>query len=266
MQAWHHGPEEQGLAEYHMPPSRVYARDTNVGSFLCWYNAVNGVPSCGSKYLLQTVLREHWNWTSHNNYIASNYNSCECSGRSSDIKGAVNSGALTEATMNRALTRQHEGLVRAGYFDGPASQYASLGTSSVNTPVAKQLALQAVIDSIVILKNNGTLPIKAGIKVAMVGFWADDKIKLRGSYSSPPPYLITPVAATKDIGITVNVANDNTDAAVAAALPLARNSPDSYPNAVQPFGYGLHYTTFKPSYGTFSETLAIADLTDGCKE
>jgi len=404
----------QELAEYHMPPFRVCARDMNVGSFMCSYNAVNGVPSCGSKYLLQTVLREHWNWTSHNNYITSDCegvadlfrghkyssslaagtaaafnagmdNSCEYSGGSSDIKGAVNSGALTEATMNRALTRQYEGLVRAGYFDGSASQYASLGASSVNTPAAKQLALQAVTDSVVMLKNDGTLPIKAGIKVAMVGFWADDKTKLRGGYSGPPPYLITPVAAAKDMGITVNVANGNTDAAVAAAQksdvilyfggldtdsaaegkdrtaiawpsaqltlieklaglgkqlviiqmgdqvdnsPLLKNKgvgsilwaswpgqeggsglmqlitgkkspagrlpvtqyPSSYtslamtdmnlrpsgsnpgrtymwyPNAVQPFGYGLHYTTFEPSFGTFSETLAIADLTAGCKE
>ncbi|KAM7216124.1 beta-xylosidase [Rhypophila decipiens] len=236
----------QELVEYYMPPFRVCARDMNVGSFMCSYNAVNGVPSCGSKYLLQTILREHWNWTSHNNYITSDCegvadlsrghkfspslaagtaaafnagmdNSCEYSGGSSDIKGAVNSGALSEATMNRALTRQYEGLVRAGYFDGSASQYASLGASHVNTDAAKKLALQSVVDSVVLLKNNGTLPLKAGAKVAMVGFWADDKTKLRGGYSGPPPYLITPVGAAKDLGLIVTTASGTSaDAYVSA--------------------------------------------------
>ncbi|KAK0752952.1 beta-xylosidase [Schizothecium vesticola] len=404
----------QELAEYYMPPFRVCARDRNVGSFMCSYNAVNGVPSCASKYLLQTVLREHWNWTSHNNYITSDCegvadlfrghkyspslaagtaaafnagmdNSCEYSGGSSDIKGAVNSGALTEATLDRALKRQYEGLVRAGYFDASAAQFASLGASHVNTDTAKKLALQAVTDSVVMLKNDGTLPIKKGLKVAVVGFWANDTTKLRGGYSGPPPYLITPVAAAKDMGVAVNAANGDADAATAAAqksdvilyfggldtgsaaegkdrtaitwpaaqltlidklaslekplviiqmgdqvdnsallknkgvnsilwaswpgqeggsgimqLIMGTKSPAGrlpvtqypasytslamtdmnlrpggsnpgrtymwYPNAVQPFGYGLHYTTFAPSFGTFAETLAIADLTTGCTE
>ena len=407
----------QELAEYYMPPFRVCARDMNVGSFMCSYNAVNGVPSCGSKYLLQTILREHWNWTSHNNYITSDCegvadlsrghkyssslaagtaaafnagmdNSCEYSGGSSDIKGAVSSGALTEATLNRALTRQYEGLVRAGYFDGSASQYASLGASAVNTDAAKKLALQAVVDSVVMLKNDGnTLPIKPNAKVAMVGFWADDKTKLRGGYSGPPPYLITPVGAAKDLGITINSASGtSTDAITSAAQksdiiiyfggldtsaaaegkdrtsiawpsdqlaaidklaalnkpliivqmgdqvdnsPLLRNTrvgailwaswpgqeggsglmqlitgkkspagrlpvtqyPSNYtslamtdmnlrpagsnpgrtymwyPNAVQPFGYGLHYTTFSPAVdSSFPSTLSISDLIANCKE
>ncbi|KAK1756734.1 beta-xylosidase [Echria macrotheca] len=405
----------QELAEYYMPPFRVCARDMNVGSFMCSYNSVNGIPSCANKYLLQTILREHWNWTSSNNYITSDCegvadisgghkyarnlaagtalafnagmdNSCEYSGGSSDIKGAVNSGALTEATLNQALTRQYEGLVRAGYFDSTAAQYASLGATDVNTDPAKQLALQAVTDGVVMLKNDGTLPIKAGVKVAMVGFWADDKSKLRGGYSGPPPYLVTPVQAATSLGITVNAVNGSSTGPVTTAAknsdvilyfggldttaaaegqdrtkitwpadqlaliqslsamgkPLVviqmgdqvdnsallqnkgvnsilwaswpgqeggsgimqlisgKKSPAGrlpvtqypanyttlpmtdmnlrpsgsnpgrtymwYPNAVQPFGYGLHYTTFAPSVGAFPSTLAIADLTASCKE
>ncbi|KAK4445895.1 glycoside hydrolase family 3 protein [Podospora aff. communis PSN243] len=405
----------QELAEYYMPPFRVCARDLNVGSFMCAYNAVNGVPSCGSKYLLQTILREHWNWTSHNNYITSDCegvadlftghkfspslaaatadafnagmdSSCEYSGGSSDIRGAVNQGLLSEATMNRALTRLYEGLVRAGYFDASAAEYYSLGKQHVNTKEAQQLALQSVVDSVVMLKNEGALPVKAGAKLAMIGFWADDTTKLRGGYSGPPPYLVSPVSAAKTFGLTYTAVNGTTDAAVTAAqqsdvilyfggldtssaaegrdrtslawpsaqltfidrlsalgkpivviqmgdqvdnTPLLKNKavssilwaswpgmeggtglmqlitgkkspagrlpvtqyPASYssvpmtdmnlrpsgssnpgrtymwfPNPVQAFGYGLHYTTFSPSVGSFPATLATADLATGCKE
>jgi beta-D-xylosidase 4 len=52
-------------------PFQQCARDSKVGSIMCAYNAVNGVPSCANKYLMDTILRGHWNWTKQNNYITS---------------------------------------------------------------------------------------------------------------------------------------------------------------------------------------------------
>lgn len=109
-------------------------------------------------------MREHWGWTADNNYVTSDCeavadiafnhhyapnnaagtadafnagtdNSCEYSG-SSDIPGAWASGALNESTVDRALLRLYEGLVRTGYFDGTTAEYASIGWSDVNTPMA----------------------------------------------------------------------------------------------------------------------------------
>ncbi|KAI0392078.1 beta-xylosidase [Xylariaceae sp. FL0594] len=247
----------QELAEYYMQPFQQCARDSKVGSIMCSYNALNGVPTCANSYLMDTILRDHWNWTESNNYITSDceavadvsvnhhfaatnaegtamcFNagmdtSCEYSG-SSDIPGAWKSGALNETTVDRALTRLYEGLVRAGYFDGKKAVYASLGAKDLNTPEAQRLALQAAADGIVMLKNDGTLPLKKqSTKLAMVGFWADDQKKLQGGYSGKAPYLHTPVYAAQQLGYTVNVAGgpilqttaakDNwTDDAVAAA-------------------------------------------------
>lgn len=61
----------QDLSEYYVRPFQTCARDANVGSIMCSYNAVNGVPSCADPYLLQTVLREHWGWTSEEQYVTS---------------------------------------------------------------------------------------------------------------------------------------------------------------------------------------------------
>jgi beta-D-xylosidase 4 len=38
---------------------------------MCSYNAVNGVPSCADNYLLQTVLREYWEWTAEDQWVTS---------------------------------------------------------------------------------------------------------------------------------------------------------------------------------------------------
>jgi beta-D-xylosidase 4 len=253
----------QDLAEYYLQPFQQCARDSKVGSFMCSYNSVNGVPACANKYLLQTILREHWNWTSENQYVTSDCeavqdislnhhyastnaagtalafnagtdSSCEYAS-SSDIPGAWQSKQLTEATVDRALRRLYEGLVRAGYFDGAKALYASLGWSDVNTPQAQQLALQATVDGIVMLKNDGTLPLKLDSRsnVAMIGFWANDSTKLQGGYSGKAPYLRTPVYAAQQMGLTPNVATGPVQQATSAndnwtANALAAASKSDY--------------------------------------
>lgn len=38
---------------------------------MCSYNALNGVPTCADSYILQTILRDHWNWTGDGYYVTS---------------------------------------------------------------------------------------------------------------------------------------------------------------------------------------------------
>ncbi|KAF2197733.1 glycoside hydrolase [Delitschia confertaspora ATCC 74209] len=417
---------QQDLAEYYLQPFQQCARDSKVGSFMCSYNSINGVPACANTFLMGTILRDHWKWTDDNNYITSDCeavldvsvnhhyapsnaagtaltfnagmdSSCEYSG-SSDIPGAWSTGALNETTVDRALNRLYHGLVRAGYFDGPAAVYAKLGASNVNTKAAQQLAREAASDGIVMLKNDKTLPLdlKRGSKVAMIGFWASDDSKIRGGYSGPAPFLHSPVYAAQQLGLSVktstgpilqsNAANDNwtTDAltaakgsdyilyfggqdtsaaaegmdrlslawpeaqvtlvkklsglgkplvviqmgdmldntplltnkgvnsilwaswpgqdggpavmdiivgakAVAGRLPVTQyptnytdlpmtdmnlrpsaSSPGRtyrwYPTPIQSFGYGLHYTSFKVSFGTFGRRFSIQDLLKACSD
>ncbi|KAK3305651.1 glycoside hydrolase superfamily [Chaetomium strumarium] len=258
----------QDLTEYYLAPFQQCARDSRVGSIMCAYNAVNGVPSCANAYLLQTVLREHWNWTEHDNYVTSDCEavldvsanhhyaptnaagtamcfeagidtSCEYTS-SSDIPGASAQRLLTWSTVDRALRRLYQGLVRTGYFDGAESPHAALGWADVNTPESQRLALQAAVDGIVLLRNDGTLPLPVDghnnltrpPKVAMIGFWADAPEKLSGGYSGTPAFLRSPAFAARQAGWQVKTAGgpvlqgegSANDSWTAPALDAARDA------------------------------------------
>ncbi|KAH7186172.1 glycoside hydrolase superfamily [Fusarium flagelliforme] len=211
-------------------------RDSKVGSIMCAYNSVNGIPACANSYLQETLLRQHWNWTHTNNWITSdcgamqdiwqfhNYtktgaeaakvafengqdSSCEYE-TTKDISDSYEQGLLTEKVMDRSLQRLFEGLVHTGFFDGDKAEYASLDFDNVNTKHAQSLALKSAVRGAVLLKNDGTLPlkIKKDESVALIGFWADDEKKLQGGYSGPAPYRRTPAYAAKMLGLKTNVA------------------------------------------------------------
>jgi beta-D-xylosidase 4 len=44
---------------------------------MCSYNSVNGVPTCASSYFLQTILRDHWNWTAEQQWVTSDCDAVE---------------------------------------------------------------------------------------------------------------------------------------------------------------------------------------------
>ncbi|KAK0732205.1 glycoside hydrolase superfamily [Lasiosphaeris hirsuta] len=243
----------QDLAEYYLPPFQQCARDSKVGSIMCSYNAVNGVPACANSYLIDTILRKHWNWTDENQYVVSDCdavyylgnangghrykssyaaaigasleagcdNMCWATdGTQPNAAPAFSSKLFSQETLDKAILRQYQGLVKAGLFDGPNGMYRKLGAPDVNTQAAKDLALRAAQEGIVLLKNNGILPIalnSSGTSVAMVGFWANTADKMLGGYSGSPPFNHDPVAAAKAMGITTNFVNG----------PLTQSSADT---------------------------------------
>ncbi|EAQ87168.1 hypothetical protein CHGG_03787 [Chaetomium globosum CBS 148.51] len=112
--------------------------------------------------------------------------------------GASSQGLLSWDTVDRALRRLYQGIIRVGYFDGDQSPHAKLGWSDVNQPEAQRLALQVAAEGIVLLKNDGTLPIPAKKpNVAMIGFWADAGDKLSGG-SAKDTWTEGALAAAQD--------------------------------------------------------------------
>jgi beta-D-xylosidase 4 len=160
---------------------------------------------------------------------------CEVAGYppATDVVGAYNQSLLSEKTIDTALRRLYEGLTRAGYFD-PAAQdpYRSISWSDVNTLQAQALALQSAADGIVLVKNNGALPMSLkGKSVAIIGHWSNATNQMLGGYSGIPPYYHNPVYAAQRLNLTYRVASGpvaqnstSTDTWTTAAIDAASKS------------------------------------------
>jgi len=221
----------QDLSEYYMQPFQQCARDTKVASIMCSYNAINGVPACANSYTIQSVLRGHWNWTADENYITSDCTAIQnmftdhhaFDTRQQTVAAALNAGVdvdcgyynptflpsaysmglVEEATLDRSLLRLYSGLVKAGYFDPPNSPWRSVGWSNVSTPEAEGLALKVAEEGIVLLKNDGTLPLipptDRNMTLLLAGGWINATTQLQGNYAGPARTLISPWMALQNV-------------------------------------------------------------------
>ncbi|PGH02015.1 hypothetical protein AJ79_07753 [Helicocarpus griseus UAMH5409] len=226
------------MTEYYMPPFKTCARDSAVGSFMCSYNSVNGMPACANSYLLQDILRDHWGWNAADQWITGDCGAVgdiwEHHGYAGDgieaaalalkagtdldcgttylqfLPGALEAGLVEESDFDRALARLYTSLIRLGYFDDPAQQpYRQLGWADVNTDAAQELAYEAAAAGIVLIKNdNGILPLNPQTSghIALIGPYANATTQLQGNYFGAAPYLHSPLHGAERAGFTVTYA------------------------------------------------------------
>ncbi len=120
---------------------------------------------------------------------------------SQHTQAALDKQTIVEADIDRALGRTFNVLVRLGYFDPPEQQpYRQLSKADVDTNEARQLALEAAQESIVLLKNtNKALPLNLNQlknkKIALIGPTADATELMQGNYYGRAPFLIDPITA-----------------------------------------------------------------------
>ncbi|KAM5530909.1 hypothetical protein V8D89_015441 [Ganoderma adspersum] len=200
---------QQDLSEYYLPSFQTCVRDAKVASVMCSYNAVNGIPSCANKFLLQDVLRDHWGFgdpvqVATDALLAGTDVDCGIF-FSIFLPDALARGLVSTADLKQALVRQYASLVRLGYFDPPESQpFRQLGWTDVNTPEAQQLARTAAVEGIVLLKNDGTLPFSPSVrKIALVGPWGNATTAMQGNYFGVAPFLISPFQGAQEAGFEV---------------------------------------------------------------
>ena len=118
-----------------------------------------------------------------------------------------------------------------GYFDPPAGQpFRQLSWNDVNTKEAQQLAYQAAVEGIVLLKNDGILPLDGSTtKVAIIGPWANATVQMQGNYFGPAPFLISPYQGAQNAGYETTYAlgtgiNSTSDSGFAEALAAAQDA------------------------------------------
>ncbi len=205
------------LEDTYLPAFRAALVDGHAGSVMCAYNRIDGQPACASDLLLKEHLRGAWGFKGYVvsdcdavKDIADNHKYApdsgaavaaamragvdnECNGETlGDTAGldtryreALNRDLITEADVDQSLVRLFTARYRNGDLPGLAGAPKALPTSVVGAPEHRQLALAAAERSMVLLKNDGILPLKPGVKLAVIGPLGDATRVLRGNYSSP---------------------------------------------------------------------------------
>ena len=205
------------LEDTYLPAFRAAIVDAKAGSIMCAYNRINGQPACGSDLLMKEHLRGAWGFkgyvvsdcdavtdiSQHHKYApdpaaavavalkAGTDNECntqtlgDVPGLDARYREAWQRGLISTDDIDGALVRLFAARYRNGDLAG-LSQRATNNTpvTAIDTPAHRDLALQAATKSLVLLKNDGVLPLKAGVKVAVIGPLADATRVLRGNYSS----------------------------------------------------------------------------------
>ncbi|KAJ0970111.1 hypothetical protein J5N97_022988 [Dioscorea zingiberensis] len=203
---------EQDMEDTYQPPFRSCIEDGKASCLMCSYNQVNGVPACARRDLLDKA-RGEWGFrgyvTSDCDAVAIIYEDQKYAKSPEDAvadvlkagmdincgtyllrhtESAVKMGKVKEEDIDRALFNLFSVQLQLGLFDGdPEKQrFGRLGTHDVCTEEHRQLALEAVRQGIVLLKNEGNfLPLQKGKvnSLAIIGPAADDTEILGGDYT-----------------------------------------------------------------------------------
>ena len=112
---------------------------------------------------------------------------------------AYQQGLLKESEIDTALVRLFTARMKLGMFDPPAMvPYSKINEKELESAEHRALARTLANESMVLLKNDGTLPLKRGaIKIAVVGPLADQTRYLLGNYNGTPTHTVSVLEGLK---------------------------------------------------------------------
>lgn len=121
------------------------------------------------------------------------------------LGSAYNQSLFSMSTLDRSLARRYASLVTLGYFDPPKNQpYRQYNFTDVSTTDSEVLALRAAEEGIVLLKNDGVLPLGPSVKkIALIGPWAAATTQMQGNYAGIAPYLHSLTYAAQEANFSV---------------------------------------------------------------
>jgi beta-glucosidase len=263
--AVHSGPESQrhtfdvhpsprDLEETYLAAFRATVVDGHVKSVMCAYNAIDTFAACANKNLLVDHLRKAWGF---NGFVVSDCAaimdvtnghknapdithaaaisleagtdlSCSIWAPGFDKLGdAVRQNLVSEALVTQAAERLYTARIQLGMFDPQGSNPLDKIPFSANASDANRaVALKAAEETIVLLKNDGTLPLKkAPASIAVVGPEADLIFALEGNYNGVPLHPVEPVdgIAAQFPGAQIHYAQGST-LAEGAKVPVPRSA------------------------------------------
>jgi beta-glucosidase len=210
-------PSERDLHETYLPAFRDLVAEGKAASVMGAYNRVNGESASASQRLLQDILRKEWGFAG---YVVSDCGAIddiharhklvatpeeaaalgvtkgcdlECGNVYRTLGKALARGLLEEADLDVAVGRLMLARMKLGMFD-PAERvrYAQTPYGVNDAPEHERLARRVAQESIVLLKNDGLLPLRRDVgTIAVVGPTADDLMSLLGNYNGTPARPVT---------------------------------------------------------------------------
>lgn len=226
--AVHSGPERlrhefdakasmKDMRETYLPAFKALVTEAHVEAVMCAYNRTNSEVCCGNTFLLQDVLRDEWKFKGHvvsdcgaiedfykgHKVVANSAEaaalavkrgvSLDCGGEYASLIDAVKQKLITEKEIDSALAILLRTKMKLGIFDPAASNpYSKISANVINSAEHRALSKEVALKSIVLLKNNGALPLKNDLKKYFVtGPNAADVMSLIGNYYGVNPQMVT---------------------------------------------------------------------------
>jgi len=233
--------------------------ENKVAGVMCAYNRLEGQPCCGNDRLMIDILRKDWGFEGYvtsdcgaiDNFYKTHKTHPDAVSASADavfhgtdvdcgreaylgLKKAVETGIIPESQIDVSLRRLFEVRFRLGMFDPPEKNpYSQIDSTALEAQAHKDLALKMTRQSIVLLKNDGILPInKENLKkIAVIGPNIDKPEVQLSNYNGFPSRIITPLDGIKDeLGNRVKIYADtvigyygDTPASFASVLKKIKN-------------------------------------------
>lgn len=224
-------PSTRDLYETYLPAFEALVKEGQVDAVMGAYNRVYGESASASRFLLRDVLRRDWGfkgyvvsdcwaivdvWKNHKivatreqaaALAVKNGTELECGEEYSTLPDAVRKGFITEAEIDAALTRLFAARMRLGMFDPPEMvRWARIPASVNQSPEHDALSRKVAQSSMVLLKNDGVLPLSRKLRrIAVVGPTADDTMALLGNYYGTPAAPVTILQGIRDAAPQVEV-------------------------------------------------------------
>ena len=215
---------ERDLWETYLPAFKALVQEGKVAEVMCAYQRIDGQPCCSQTRYEQQILRDEWGFEGlitsdcgairdflprwHNTAKDSPEASAqavlagtdvECGSEYRNLPEAVRRGDIKEADLDKSLRRLLIARFELGDFDpDDLNPWTKIPESVVASKEHKQLALDMARKSIVLLKNNGVLPL-SGRDIVIMGPNANDSVMMWGNYSGYPTKTVTALEGIRQI-------------------------------------------------------------------
>jgi beta-glucosidase len=201
--------DERTLREIYLEPFRIAIRNSKPWAVMSAYNRLNGTYASENDHTLKDILKGEWGFDgivmsdwfgTYGKRVPSGGLDLEMPGPArwmaeEHVRNALHNGTLTEEELNDKVRRLLGILEKAGLFENPVLHEEK----AENKPQHRKIMREAAREAIVLLKNNGTLPLKKAVRsIAVIGPYANAAQILGGGSSSvTPPYVVTPFEGIK---------------------------------------------------------------------